>query len=123
MRLVTRSDFDGLVTENNKDAINYFTINDKTICFMFDIEITDDLDLSYIDNSDLLIFDGMYDDNEYNAHVGWGHSTYQTGCHLAATCGCKELLITHHNPKNNDEKLLELEDKAKLIFKKIQTEI
>lgn len=91
-------------------------INEKKVSFMFDIEIGDNLNLPYISNSDFLIFDGMYDDSEYKEHVGWGHSTYQSGCRVARTNNCKELLITHHHPKNNDEKLLTLEDKAKMLF-------
>ena len=58
----------------------------------------------------------MYDDTEISEHFGWGHSSFQEGCRLAAVYGVNELLITHHNPKNDDSKLLELEEKAKKIF-------
>ena len=108
------------LNSNHPDFGNVIVLNihDKKITFMFDVEITNDLDLDFIKDSDFLIFDGMYDDTEYPKHIGWGHSTYQTGCHIAQKCNCKELLITHHNPKNNDEKLLALEDKAKSLYKK-----
>ena len=95
-----------------------FTIKDKKICFMFDVEVIPELDIDFIANCDFLIFDGMYDDSEYRNHLGWGHSTYQEGCRLANMYNCKELLITHHNPVNDDSKLLKYESNAKKIFAK-----
>ena len=95
-----------------------FDINGRTVCFMFDIEDTNKIDLRMLANCNYLIFDGMYDDYEYNSYVGWGHSTYQEGCRIAAVYNCGELLITHHNPKSTDKILLELEKKAKLLFPK-----
>lgn len=96
--------------------IIFFTIKDKTICFMFDIEKTDPINLNIIKNCNYLFYDGMFEDSEYEDHIGWGHSTYQEGCKLANIYHCDNLLITHHNPKSNDKKLLELEKKSKLIF-------
>lgn len=93
-------------------------IEDKKICFLFDIEDTDGLDLNIIKNADFLVYDGMFDDDEYADYVGWGHSTYQEGCRVACIYHVKELLITHHNPRSNDEKLLKQEEKAKDIFPK-----
>ena len=98
-------------------SILLFDVKDKKLCFMFDIELTNQIDLNIIRDCDFLIFDGMFEDTDYSNHIGWGHSTYQEGCRLASIYNCKELLITHHNPNNDDKKLLELEAKAKLIFK------
>lgn len=93
-----------------------FDIADERICFMFDIETTGGIDLNLLRDCRLLIFDGMFDDGEYHEHIGWGHSTYQEGCRLASIYNCKELLITHHNPKNDDATLIKSEEKAKKIF-------
>ena len=93
-------------------------LNGEKVCFMFDVENTKSLDLDIIQDCRILIFDGMYEDVEYCDHIGWGHSTYQEGCRLASMYKCDELLITHHNPRNDDKKLLALEEKAKLIFPK-----
>jgi len=92
------------------------TCGEKKIYFMFDIEIDGSFNLSLLKDCDYLIFDGMYEDSEYLGYMGWGHSTYQEGCRLASVYNCKELIITHHNPKNNDEKLLAFEAKAKQSF-------
>lgn len=91
-------------------------LNGKKVCFLFDFESNKEFDFGILKDTSFLVFDGMYDDTEISEHFGWGHSTFQEGCRLAAVYGCKELLITHHNPKNNDDKLLELEQKAKLIY-------
>jgi len=91
-------------------------VNGVRACFLFDTEITKEFDLSILDNCKYLLFDGMFDDSEYAKHIGWGHSTYQDGCRLAEVCKVDQLLITHHNPRNNDKELLNREKKAKTIF-------
>ena len=50
----------------------------------------------------LLVFDGQYDQADYDAFRGWGHSTWQNGVELARTCGVDQLLLTHHDPLMND---------------------
>lgn len=42
-----------------------------------------------------------------------GQTTWQEGCRLANELGTKKLVITHHDPANCDEKLREMEKKAK----------
>lgn len=113
---------DGFVLSNYKgnhpDCGNVIKLKcgNKSICFMFDIEIGGNINFEYLKECDYLVFDGMFEDKEYQAHQGWGHSTYEEGCRIATVYGCKELLITHHNPKNNDDKLLVLEENAKKRF-------
>jgi len=100
----------------DKGNIINLTINGSKMCFLFDSEVNQGFNLDIINNCKYLIFDGMYDDVEYLAHIGWGHSTYQEGCRIANMKGPKELLITHHDPHNKDEVLLEREKKAKQLF-------
>jgi len=92
------------------------TVGDQTICFLFDLEIDGNFSFNMLKNCNYLVFDGMFEDSEYQDHAGWGHSTYQEGCRLASVYNCKELLITHHNPKADDDTLLSREEKAKLMF-------
>jgi len=105
---------------NHPDGGNVISLmcGGKKLCFMFDFEANGAFDMNILKNCDILVFDGMFDDTEYQDHIGWGHSTYQEGCRLAAVYNVNELLITHHNPKNDDKKLLAFEEKAKLIFNK-----
>lgn len=93
-------------------------IGNKKLSFMFDLEVNENLNLNIIKDSDFLIFDGMFDETEYEEHKGWGHSTYLEGCSLAQRFNCNQLLITHHNPKRTDKELITFEAKAKRVFSK-----
>lgn len=117
---------DGLVLKcyksNHPDNGSVIVIEagEKKLCFMFDLEVDGNFDTSILNGTNYLIFDGMFDDDEYQKFMGWGHSTYQEGCRLAAVYNVDELLITHHNPKNDDNKLIAYETKAKNIFSKVR---
>ncbi|MEJ8572428.1 MBL fold metallo-hydrolase [Microbaculum marinum] len=59
----------------------------------------------FVRGADVMIYDGMFDDSEYNAHVGWGHSTWQEGLKLAERAGVHRPVIFHHHPDRSDEAL------------------
>ena len=52
--------------------------------------------------ADLMICDCNYTEDEFDAHVGWGHSTWQEGVRLADQAGAKKLAIFHHDPDHDD---------------------
>ena len=54
---------------------------------------------------DLLIHDAQYTDEEYAAHVGWGHSTIRQAMVLAEAAGVATLAAFHHDPGHNDNQL------------------
>jgi ribonuclease BN (tRNA processing enzyme) len=54
-------------------------------------------------DADLLIHDCQYTDEEYPAHVGWGHSAMSDTLTFAARVGAKRLLLFHHDPLHADE--------------------
>ena len=83
---------------------------------MFDNEKADSLDLNLIKDSDLLLYDGMYTDEIYPKKVGYGHSTYQEGVKLALKAKPKRLIITHHDPLNEDFVLNRLEKNAQISY-------
>lgn len=56
-------------------------------------------------DADLMIYDCTYSDQEYPAHAGRGHSTWQEGVRLAAAAGAAQLAIFHHNPSADDAAL------------------
>lgn len=80
---------------------------DRSICYVTDTEhVPDQPDgtvLRLIDGADLVIYDSTYTDDEYLAHVGWGHSTWQEGVRLADAARVKRLVIFHHDPDHDDE--------------------
>lgn len=54
---------------------------------------------------DLLIHDAQYTDDEYPAHVGWGHSTIGQAMALAEAAEVATLAPFHHDPGHNDSQL------------------
>jgi len=88
----------------------------KKFCIMVDCELSDSLPFDNLAGCDLLMYDGMYGDDEYEAHKGFGHSTWQEGCRLASKAKVLKLVVTHHNPLRSDKELLEIEALAKKIF-------
>jgi phosphoribosyl 1,2-cyclic phosphodiesterase len=89
----------------------------RSVCYISDIEHTvpwppQDL-VQFIEGTDLLIYDGMFSEEEYCTCVGWGHSTWQKGVALAKAAGAKGLAIFHLHPAHDDEHLRQVERAVK----------
>ena len=56
-------------------------------------------------DTDLLIHDAQYTENEYATRVGWGHSTLQQAVEFAAAVGARRLAMLHHDPAHDDATL------------------
>lgn len=82
---------------------------DGAVCAAFDNEHTEPLPGQIGEDCALLLYDGMYTQEEYPSHVGWGHSYWQRGCEAAKRLRAGRLLITHHAPDKTDEALRALE--------------
>ncbi|MGH2950775.1 MAG: MBL fold metallo-hydrolase [Solirubrobacterales bacterium] len=54
-------------------------------------------------DADLLIHDCQYTDEEYPAHVGWGHSALTDTLTFARRVEARRLLLFHHDPLHSDE--------------------
>ena len=91
-------------------------VGNKRICIMIDCEQRHTMPAEVVSGCDLLLYDGMYENEEYRNHIGWGHSTWQEGCRLAQQAQVKKLMITHHDPKKNDIELRKMERQAKELF-------
>lgn len=67
--------------------------------------------------ADVLIYDSMYTNEEYNnpksPKVGWGHSTWEEGLKVAEAAGVKQLVVFHHDPNHNDDFLDKLDVQVK----------
>jgi phosphoribosyl 1,2-cyclic phosphodiesterase len=81
----------------------------KSICYVTDTEHVpgrpDQAVLGLIAGADIVIYDSTYDDGEFAAHVGWGHSTWQEGIRLAEAARVKQLVIFHHDPGHDDAEM------------------
>jgi len=82
----------------------------KSVCYVTDTEhvpgIPDRNVLALIEGADVVIYDSMYTDDEYaRDYVGWGHSTWQEGIRLCKLAGVKKLVVFHHDPDHDDDRL------------------
>jgi phosphoribosyl 1,2-cyclic phosphodiesterase len=60
----------------------------------------------------LLIHDAQYTDDEYPAHLGWGHSSLSDALVLGRRAGAERLLLFHHDPLHSDDFLDALSGEA-----------
>ena len=54
---------------------------------------------------ELLICDGQYDGDTIDARRGWGHTSWPRAVDLAHELGVGRLLLTHHDPRDDDATL------------------
>lgn len=73
--------------------------------------------VAFMRQADLAIYDCTYCDEEFDARIGWGHSTWQEGVRLAQAAAVENFAIFHHDPKRSDTALLEIERAARALFK------
>jgi phosphoribosyl 1,2-cyclic phosphodiesterase len=64
----------------------------------------------------LLIHDCQYTDEEYPAHVGWGHSRVSDAIGFARRVGAERLLCFHHDPLHPDDTLDALHADARRLW-------
>jgi phosphoribosyl 1,2-cyclic phosphodiesterase len=64
------------------------------------------------EGADLLIHDAQYEDAEYEARVGWGHSTFEQTLAFATSTDAKHLVAFHHDPAHNDAMLDRMPERA-----------
>jgi ribonuclease BN (tRNA processing enzyme) len=64
----------------------------------------DEIDAAMAD-VDALIVDCSYTREEYPAHQGWGHGTFDAALEMAVRVGAKTLYCTHHEPTRGDDEL------------------
>ena len=55
--------------------------------------------------AEVLVHDTMYTAQEYDAFVGWGHSTYEDAVELALEAEVKRLVLFHHRPERTDDEV------------------
>lgn len=82
----------------------------RSVVYATDVEhasATDPGLFEFARGTDLLIYDSMYTDDEYQgrsgpARTGWGHSTWQAAVRAADSAGVKTLVLFHHDPGRDD---------------------
>ncbi len=91
-------------------------INGKKFCTLLDNEYQDQQfqDLkTFCKNSEVVIWDGMYLDEELIDKKGWGHSSIEQGLKFLDKVDFSKLMISHHSPSRNDLLLEKISKKFK----------
>lgn len=111
----TQSPGDGVVIRtaplNHPDRATGYRVEygGRSICYITDTEhvigAPDQNILGLIQGADLVIYDSTYTDDEYPAYAGFGHSTWQEGVRLADAAAVKTLVIFHHEPTHDDDRM------------------
>ena len=102
----------------NSSVIYRLEKGDKHIVYGLDYELTLDCRSEYEDfvkDCSLLIFDGMYTDEERPKYRGFGHSSWEQGIKIMETCNIQQLCISHHDWGRSDSELERIEQNAKRI--------
>lgn len=95
-----------------------FTENGKIFIFATDAEFTgDDLELiismsEFFGGADYLVIDSQYTLDESFKKFDWGHTSYTMAVNCATIWGVKNLILTHHEPDYNDNKLFSIVEEA-----------
>ena len=66
--------------------------------------------------ADILIHDSHFSREDLVNHKGWGHSSWETTVNLAKKMNVDKAILYHYNPLYSDDKLLDIEKKAKQAF-------
>ena len=59
--------------------------------------------VNFVQGADTVIMDTTYTNEEYESHIGWGHSCVQEVVNVAHEAEAKELCLFHHDPAQNDD--------------------
>ena len=82
---------------------------------------------NFCENSDIILWDGMFNDKDLIERKGWGHSSIKQGVNFFNKVHCKKMLITHHAPERTDNELdkikSELPDDIELAFDGMTVEV
>ncbi len=58
-------------------------------------------------DSDLLVHDSQYNDEEYKERIGWGHCSFSDALKYAQLVNASRLSLFHHDPSHSDQQLEE----------------
>jgi len=93
----------------------------KKFCYLLDNEYHDSQKnqlVKFCENSDTVIWDGMYLESELPSKKGWGHSSIEQGIEFANKINFKNFLISHHSPLREDNEINIIQ--GNIINKKIK---
>lgn len=97
-----------------------FRLEQENVSMVYglDHEITEETRDAYerfVTGADLVIFDGMYTEEEYERCKGFGHSVWNWGVDLIDRCQIGTVCISHHDWNRTDAVLADMEIQAKQL--------
>jgi ribonuclease BN (tRNA processing enzyme) len=66
-------------------------------------------------DADVVIHDAQFDAVEFAVRSDWGHCTIEYAVEVAAQAGARRLVLFHHDPAHDDERVDELVEQARKI--------
>jgi ribonuclease BN (tRNA processing enzyme) len=104
----------------NGAAVYQVTYGGRRLVYATDVEWQERCEpafLEFIEGADVLIHDAQYSHDDYHAaKQGFGHSTVQVAAEVARDAGVGELILFHHEPTYDDDKLDALQAEAQGRF-------
>ncbi|ANG63595.1 MBL fold metallo-hydrolase [Marinobacterium aestuarii] len=100
---------------NHPDGATAYRIeyDGRALCYVTDTEHPaegqDEALVRLIRDADIVIYDATYNNSDYPAHRGWGHSTWEAGLALCEAAGVRRLVVFHHAPERTDAELQQLD--------------
>ena len=84
------------------------TRNNKKLVFLCDNEFitsqATELKI-FVEDANVVIWDGMFTKEELRSKTGWGHSSIEQGIDFFSNLNCGKVLISHHAPYRTDAEL------------------
>ena len=65
----------------------------------------------------MLLHDAQYFEDEYQARIGWGHSSVSDAVAYAEALGARRIVLFHHEPHHSDDVLSGLEHHAQELVR------
>jgi len=97
-----------------------FDYRGKSICIITDHEHGNpEIDAAlpdFVRGADIMIYDAMFTDEEYERFKGWGHSTWQKAVELAKAADVRVPVLFHHDPCRSDDELDEIGMAAQGVY-------
>lgn len=78
----------------------------RSICVITDTEHKPDQPdqtiMRFVEGCDIMVYDSMFTDEEFEKFVGWGHSTWQEALRIANAANVGRAVLFHHDPNHHD---------------------
>lgn len=103
----------------NGSAVYRIEYAGRRLVFATDVEWRERGDpafLAFIKGADVLIHDAQYTPDEYRNHQGFGHSSTAMATEVAIAACVGKLVLFHHEPTYDDDKLDALQEEARRRF-------